>query len=151
MSQNLKWEVKTVSIIKKAQQRDIFPQELRKHKLPQTLLSQSLSLHPPCLSGLDHALRGKRQNFSASSAQQKISLDAASSTWKRKWTKEITTDPTCPANSFFRLPPSGVRYWTVKTKTTSIEMVSFQGLRCSTMTDHIDLHPSNILLNHPKQ
>lgn len=45
ISQDLKWEYNINSILKKAQQRKYFPRRLRKHGLPQELLTQIYICH----------------------------------------------------------------------------------------------------------
>ncbi len=131
ISQDLKWDTHTDSIVKKAQQRLYFLHQLKKFNLPQVLLKQFYSaiietvLCSSITVWFGSATKQdiRRLQRTVRTAERIIGapltiLQELYTSRVRKRAKKVTLNPSHPAHSLFELLLSGRRYRALSTKTT---------------------------------
>ncbi len=130
ISQDLKWDTHTDSIVKKAQQRLYFLHQLKKFNLPQVLLKQFYSAIIEtvlCSSitvwfGSATKTDIRRLQRTVRTAERIIGapltiLQELYTSRVRKRAKKVTLNPSHPAHSLFEPLPSGRRYRALSMKT----------------------------------
>ncbi len=119
--QDLKWNIHTDSIVKKAQQRLYFLRQLRKFNLPQELLKQFYSAiieSVLCSSITVWFSSATKSDLLSESLVQPSPLSKICT--YPEWEKRadiITLDPSHPTQSLFELLPSGRCYRALSTRT----------------------------------
>ncbi len=124
ISQDLKWDNRIKSIVKKAQQRLYFLRQLRKFNLPQGLLIQFYSAIVESIlctsitvwfsSATKSDLRRLRRVVRTA---ERIIGNCTHPEWAKGLAKSLQ-DPSHPAHSLFELLPSGRWYRALSTRTT---------------------------------
>ncbi len=131
ISQDLKWDNRIESIVKKVQQRLYFLRQLRKFNLPQELLKQfysaitesilctSITIWFSSVTKSDfRRLRRVVRTVERIIGTTLPTLQKLYSSRVSKRAVKITLDPSHPAHSLFELLPSGRRYRALSTRTT---------------------------------
>ncbi|XP_051931225.1 uncharacterized protein LOC127607140 isoform X2 [Hippocampus zosterae] len=148
VSQDMKWEVNTISILKRARQRMYFLRLLRKHGLPQEVLRQFYTAVIESILCSSITVW-----FGAATKKDKIRLQRTVRTAEKivgtalptledlhtarikTRARKILLDPPHPAHHLFQPLPSGRRYRSMRTK-SSRHLNSFFPLAINSLNSH---------------
>ncbi|XP_051931249.1 uncharacterized protein LOC127607160 isoform X1 [Hippocampus zosterae] len=146
VSQDMKWEVNTISILKRAHQRMYFLRLLRKHGLPQfqfytavieSILCSSITVWFGAATKKDKT----RLQRTVRTAEKIIgttlpTLEDLHTARIQTRAEKILLDHPHPAHHLFQLLPSGSRYRSIRTK-SSRHLNSFFPLAINSLNSHV--------------